>query len=74
LQLREQYREALRSADVQRRPAELRQWLTDAEAAAGDLETALRAKDTAAADKHFGRVQKACQQCHDRYRDRKESP
>src|SRR5262249_37624673 len=68
LQLREHYREAARLASVRSRPEEFRTLLADAEAAAGDLEAALRgAREKAEAA--YRRSAEACTRCHGRYRD-----
>jgi protein tyrosine phosphatase (PTP) superfamily phosphohydrolase (DUF442 family) len=75
LQLREQYREAQRLPEVEKRPEELRRWLKDAEEKAGELESLLRtggvqqAVDGAAAEKAFHAAELSCAGCHTRYRD-----
>jgi hypothetical protein len=75
LLLREGYREAVRLAEVKQRSAELHQWFTDAEAAAGELEGVLRAAkekgtlDTTAAENAYRRAAASCAHCHAKYRD-----
>jgi protein tyrosine phosphatase (PTP) superfamily phosphohydrolase (DUF442 family) len=75
LQLVEQYREAARLPSVRRRPEEFRRWLADAEAAARNLERALRGDndrgpvDAPAAAEAFRRLDGACVRCHGKYRD-----
>jgi protein tyrosine phosphatase (PTP) superfamily phosphohydrolase (DUF442 family) len=68
LQLFELLREAGRMPDVTRRGAEFVALLRDAEAAAGELEAALRAHpDKAKAA--FERSQSLCSKCHAKFRD-----
>jgi protein tyrosine phosphatase (PTP) superfamily phosphohydrolase (DUF442 family) len=80
LQLLEQYREAARLPQVRRRPEDFRRRLADAEAAAGDLEAALRrgkekgSVDAPAAEQAFRRLNTACADCHARYRDVPQQP
>jgi protein tyrosine phosphatase (PTP) superfamily phosphohydrolase (DUF442 family) len=75
LQLLEQYREAARLAEVKGRPEEFRRWLADAEAAAQELEQALRGGKeqqpvaAAAAERPFQELKAACTRCHANYRD-----
>jgi protein tyrosine phosphatase (PTP) superfamily phosphohydrolase (DUF442 family) len=71
LQLVEAFREAARLDAVRKRGPEFGKLLADAEAAAGGLEAALRARPidadrTAAA---FARSAATCAACHDRFRD-----
>jgi protein tyrosine phosphatase (PTP) superfamily phosphohydrolase (DUF442 family) len=80
LQLQEQYREAARLPEVQKRPEDFRRWLADAEEAATELERVLQqAKgkgtvDAPAAEQAFGRLSTACTRCHARYRDVPQQP
>jgi protein tyrosine phosphatase (PTP) superfamily phosphohydrolase (DUF442 family) len=75
LQLVEQYREAARLPDVEKRPEEVRRWLAGAETAARQLEEALRGGkeqapvDAAATERAFQRLNAACTRCHGKYRD-----
>ena len=68
LQLREQFREAGR---LPKMGPEWERLLREAEAAATDLETALRAPsvDRATAEQRFNRVNATCKLCHERFRD-----
>ena len=80
LQLLEQYREAARLPQVQRRPEDFRRRLADAEGAAGDLEGALRrgkdkgSVDAPVAERAFRRLNTACADCHAKYRDVPQQP
>jgi hypothetical protein len=75
LLLRERYREAARLAEVKQRSVELLQWFTDAETAAGELESVLRAAkekgtlDTTAVENAYRRAAASCAHCHAKYRD-----
>jgi protein tyrosine phosphatase (PTP) superfamily phosphohydrolase (DUF442 family) len=72
LQIAEHFREARRLADANKRPADLRAWLADAEQKISNLETLLRSRGTInqpAAERAFAAVSKACTHCHARYRD-----
>jgi hypothetical protein len=74
LQLVEQYREALRLPQAQRRPEEFRRWLEEAAKEAQGLEAALRpravgAVDGKAAEAASTTASAACTRCHARYRD-----
>jgi protein tyrosine phosphatase (PTP) superfamily phosphohydrolase (DUF442 family) len=74
LQLMEQFREAARLPQVKERSEEFRRWLAEAEAAAHELEQALRSSKgheltDAPADRAFAGVQAACTRCHAQYRD-----
>jgi protein tyrosine phosphatase (PTP) superfamily phosphohydrolase (DUF442 family) len=71
LQLVEHYREAGRTEDAGRRPAELRGWLSEAERSAAALEEILRrgSFDPAVADRLFHTAGAACTHCHAKYRD-----
>jgi hypothetical protein len=75
LLLREAYREATRLPELHRRPAELRQWLADAEKEAAELETVLSAAkttgmlDSARAEQAFAHSAAACTRCHAKYRN-----
>jgi hypothetical protein len=74
LQLAEHYRELGRQPDARRRPEDFRRWLTESEQASHDLEAALRAKRTAAAEAAFRRAGAACTDCHAKYRDVPQRP
>jgi hypothetical protein len=71
LQLRELYREAGRLPQTGKHGDEIRRWLGEAEAAAGDLEAALRASpvDAAKAKAAFEASRSLCARCHEKYRD-----
>jgi hypothetical protein len=75
LLLREAFREAARSPELDQRPAELRAWLAEAEKDAGELETALSAASnngevkSAPAEQAFARSAAACTRCHAKYRN-----
>lgn len=69
LQLREQYREMGRTAEVKARPRQFRTWLEKAEKDAAELETALHNRDFTRADRAFSRVAAGCGSCHAVYRD-----
>jgi protein tyrosine phosphatase (PTP) superfamily phosphohydrolase (DUF442 family) len=70
LQLREQFREALRLAEVQRKPDAFRRLLTDAESACADLESSLRGpQEPAKAETAYVRCQETCNRCHQQFRD-----
>jgi hypothetical protein len=70
LRLREAFREAARLPDVAHRSASFHSLLTDAERAAEDLETGLRAGDAAATAEAFDRSAGTCAACHKEFRDR----
>lgn len=70
LQLVEHYRESARLDSVKRRGPAFVQQMTDAEASAGELEQALRAKSTERAAVAFGKSASACAKCHDQFRDK----
>jgi protein tyrosine phosphatase (PTP) superfamily phosphohydrolase (DUF442 family) len=67
LQLAEHLREAGRLEEVQKRPADFRALLADAEGKATTLEAALRKRDDA--EPSFRAAEKTCAACHARYRD-----
>jgi protein tyrosine phosphatase (PTP) superfamily phosphohydrolase (DUF442 family) len=75
LQLLEHFREVARLPIVEKRREQFRRLLTDAEQAAQELETALRAgakeqqPDTNVAKKAFQHSQTLCSQCHAKFRD-----
>jgi len=71
LRLNEQYREATRLPDAAARPESFRRLLSEAEHAAAELETALRAGDTATAGPVFDQSAARCVACHREHRDRK---
>lgn len=75
LLLREQFTELLRSPEVGKQKAEFRRLLEDSEAAAVELEAALR-ESKAGSDrshlppqKHFDRISTTCVKCHETFRD-----
>ena len=72
LQLLEHYRETIRLGSAKDRGADFLKLVADAEAAAADLEQALRAKPVAAdrAGPAFARSAAACTACHERFRDK----
>jgi protein tyrosine phosphatase (PTP) superfamily phosphohydrolase (DUF442 family) len=76
VQLTEHFREAERLESVNRRGAKFLATLGEAEAAAAELERALRTRsvDTAKAEMAFTRSAAACAACHDRSRDRPADP
>ncbi len=79
LQLREHFRELARLPNTQKRPADFKQWMVEAEKAAHDLEDALRVKakqrdGVEAAAKAYERSHALCSQCHAKYRDVPQSP
>jgi len=65
---------------VQKRPADFKDWLTDAETTAREFEAVLRrnAKEktpySATAGKAYQRAHAACLQCHAKYRDAPQKP
>lgn len=69
LQLREQYRECSRTAEIKARPEQFRTLLRQEEKAAEEVETALRKNDFTRADRGFSRVAGGCGSCHAVYRD-----
>jgi protein tyrosine phosphatase (PTP) superfamily phosphohydrolase (DUF442 family) len=71
LLLREHYTELLRTDDVKGRPAEFQKLLMQGEAAAQQLEEALRAdhRELAAINRIFERVTANCTSCHQKFRD-----
>ncbi len=69
LQLRELFRELVRTVEVQMASRDFRRRLEEARTAAGALEGALRKGEARAAEAAFGRLGAACRACHDRYRD-----
>lgn len=75
LQLKEAFRELIRSSNVQKRPADFRQMMVDSEQSAAQLEQALRrlvggdAAATAAADQAFAAIERMCTACHVKYRN-----
>ncbi|MBW3595798.1 MAG: cytochrome c, partial [Planctomycetes bacterium] len=48
---------------------QLQDWMEGAAAAAGELETALKANNLAAADEHSQSLDKSCKKCHANYRN-----
>jgi hypothetical protein len=72
VQLAEHYREAARLTDAGRRGTDLAKRLGEAEAAATELEQALRTKpvDSDRAERAFVRSAASCAGCHDHFRDR----
>ena len=80
LQLLEHYREMVRLASVQKRPADFKEWLTDAENTAREFEAVLRRNaketkpDSASSEKAYQRAHAACLQCHAKYRDVPQKP
>jgi hypothetical protein len=79
LQLREGFRELARLPNVQKRPADFKRWLAEAEKAAHDLEEALREKakqpfSVNAAAKAYERSRALCSQCHAKFRDVPQNP
>lgn len=69
--LAELYREAGRLAESSARGKEFLGLLAEGEAAATELEKAIRSKDEKAATAAFGRSQGACTACHQKFRDTK---
>lgn len=74
LQLMEHFRELTREKSIQKRPADFKTWLTDAESAARDLEQLLHkaAKeqiDASAVEQAYQRSRMLCTVCHGTYRD-----
>jgi protein tyrosine phosphatase (PTP) superfamily phosphohydrolase (DUF442 family) len=75
LQLLEGFQEMRRLPQVEQRPEDFRGWLSDAHAAAKDLEQLLRAVkekrpiNAGEADAVFKKVSSACTQCHAKYRE-----
>jgi cytochrome c556 len=78
--MRPEGREAARLAEVRDRPERFGPWLADAEAAARELESVLRARkdkgvvNVAAAEKAFRITGQSCTHCHARYRDVPRTP
>jgi hypothetical protein len=71
LRLNEQFREAARLPDADARPESFGRLRSEAEHAAADLETALRAGDAVAAGTAFDRTAATCTNCHREHRDHK---
>jgi protein tyrosine phosphatase (PTP) superfamily phosphohydrolase (DUF442 family) len=69
LQLRELFTELNRTPDVERRPAEFRQWMQDAQANTQAVEDALRSGNRGRASRFLGQVVASCGTCHARYRN-----
>jgi protein tyrosine phosphatase (PTP) superfamily phosphohydrolase (DUF442 family) len=69
LQLREQYRESTRMAEVKARPEPFRVLMRQAETDAESVESALRKNDFPEADRAFSRVAAGCGSCHKAFRD-----
>ena len=69
--LQEHYREAARLGEALARGKVFAALLAEGEAAAQELEQALRGKDATAAGTAFTRSQGACAKCHEQFRDRK---
>lgn len=69
LQLREQYHESTRMAQVKTRPEPFRALMNQAERDAENVESALRKNDFTEADRAFSRVAAGCGSCHKVYRD-----
>jgi protein tyrosine phosphatase (PTP) superfamily phosphohydrolase (DUF442 family) len=75
LQLMEHYRELARLPDAQKRPADFRKWLADAEATALEFEKILRqgvadkVPNSNGAERAYQRSRMLCSQCHGKYRD-----
>lgn len=75
LQLAEQFREAGRLEQVQKRPEEFRHWLAKATAKVNQFEEVLRldkdkgSVDPAAVEQAFQKTGAACTHCHAKYRD-----
>ena len=69
--LAEHYRESSRLDSLQQRPAELRQWLTDAAEVVEARERSVRDAQAppVAREANFRKVASGCTQCHARYRD-----
>ena len=70
LMLVEHFREAARIDVVRKRASEFVSLLTQSEAAAGELEAALRDRNPDRAAKAFERSAATCATCHERFRDR----
>jgi protein tyrosine phosphatase (PTP) superfamily phosphohydrolase (DUF442 family) len=74
LMLVEQFREAARLPEVQKRPEDFRKWLDEALKNAEKLEAVLTSKkdggpDTSAAEMAFRATGATCARCHSKYRD-----
>jgi len=75
LQLLEYFREASRLQEVNKRPTQFREWLTEFEMKSTKLEHALRISPEdrkryiLAADEAFTQMEASCAQCHATYRD-----
>jgi hypothetical protein len=69
LQLAEHFREAERLPQAGGFPEDFRRYLAEAQAAAQEMETALRVGDTPAAERSYRRAGEACARCHAAYRD-----
>lgn len=76
LQLVESFRESARLDSVQKRGSEFVRMFKDAENAARELETQLRASPVKAdmATKAFARIAASCAACHNQFRDRPSVP
>jgi len=69
LLLREALHEALRTVPENRFDAQFREWLTDAGTTAGQMESALNESNRDAAGDSVRRLERACKQCHQKYRN-----
>ena len=69
LMLREDFREAHRAGQAEKRPADYLQKMAAAELSAQKLEDALRGKETEKAQAAFEEIGKNCKSCHAAYRD-----
>jgi protein tyrosine phosphatase (PTP) superfamily phosphohydrolase (DUF442 family) len=72
LQMRELFTEAMRTKDSEKRQPEFRQLLAQAEAAAVNLEQALRKEKLA--ESSFQRFASTCAECHRQFRDSRPRP
>ncbi|MHC4938156.1 MAG: cytochrome c [Planctomycetota bacterium] len=65
----ELYRESARTGDWKKYGEDFKEYLVEGEQAAIELEKALRAKDLAAAEKHYKVLKANCNSCHSQYRN-----
>lgn len=69
LMLREVYAELGRAEDSNKRTVDYQKWLNEGQKHSADLETALRAGETAKANMAFEKIKNNCQSCHAVYRN-----
>ncbi len=71
LQIRELFTEMNRMDSVKARPENFRKWLAEAQAAAEELETAIRGRNADDAGRTYARIEGRCKSCHEVFRNSK---